>query len=580
MSMQSETKNCQNCKQDFTIDPDDFGFYDKIKVPPPTFCPDCRTQRRMSFMNERTLYKRKCDMTGESIISLFPENAEVPVYSPKAWWSDKWDATDYGQEYDFSKPFFEQFGKLLRRVPQFALQNQYTTLVRTEYVNMGTNLKDCYMVFNTSYSEESGYTTFFLHGKKCFDIYKGEQLELCYEGSRLHQCYRAFYCEDSADSFDIYFSYDLRNCNNCFGCSGLVGKSYCIFNKQYTKEEYAEEIKKYNLGSRKTVEEVKKKAQALRQTLPRRFMEASHNVNVSGNRIYNSKNSHNCFEVNGLEDSKYCQFVYYKPAKDCYDMTLWGQNATRIYECMGAGDGQDMIKFSFDCWAPATNIEYSYHITTANKNLFGCIGLKNKDYCILNKQYTKEEYEELIPKIKKHMDEMPYVDKRGIVYKYGEFFPSEISLFAYNESFANSYFPLEKEDAIKQGFAWKEIPINKYEITIKAGELPDDIKDINESILNEVIECEISKRAFRITPSEFQFYKSMNIPLPRLHPDERHKNRLTRENPLRLWDRICMCDKTNHQNHKDKCDVGFQTSYSPDRPEIIYCEKCYQQEVY
>jgi hypothetical protein len=124
---------------------------------------------------------------------------------------------------------------------------------------------------------------------------------------------------------------------------------------------------------------------------------------------------------------------------------------------MGAGDSEDMVKFCFDAWAPGTNIEYSYHIVSPNKNIFGCVGLKNKEYCILNKQYTKEEYEALIPKIKQHMMDMPYVDKLSRVYKYGEFFPSELSLFAYSESLANSYFPLSKEEAEKNGFRWKEI---------------------------------------------------------------------------------------------------------------------------
>lgn len=52
--MNSETRNCQNCKQPFTIEPDDFGFYEQIKVPPPTWCSDCRLMRRMSFRNELT----------------------------------------------------------------------------------------------------------------------------------------------------------------------------------------------------------------------------------------------------------------------------------------------------------------------------------------------------------------------------------------------------------------------------------------------------------------------------------------------------------------------------------------------
>lgn len=576
--MNSETKNCQNCKQDFVIKSDDFDFYKKVEVPPPTFCPQCRAQRRMSFLNERTLYKRKCDLTGESVVSLFPQDSEVQVYSPKAWWSDAWDAIDYGQEYDFSKPFFEQFGKLLRKVPQFSLQSQYTTLVRTEYVNMGTYNKDCYLVFNTAHSEECSFTTVFLNGKKCLDIYGSDKSELCYESIHLANCYQTFYSQNCENCVDVYFSSNIRGCTNCFGCVNLRNKSYCIFNQQYTKEQYFEEIKKYNLGSHKTVEELKKKTNELQLSFPRRYMQGVQNTNVSGDYIFESKNAHDIYEGYGLEDSRYCQFVFYPTSRDCYDMTLWGGGAQRVYECMGAGDGEDMVKFSFDCWAPGTNIEYSYHIVSPNKNIFGCIGLKNKEYCILNKQYSKEEYFKMVEKIKKHMDEMPYVDKERRIYRYGEFFPTEISLFSYNESFAQSYFPLTKEEAMSKGFKWKEIEQNQYAVTIKAEDLPDDIANIDESIMNEVIECAVSSRAFRIIPSEYQFYKTMCIPLPRLHPDERHKKRLAKQNPMQLWRRSCMCDLLNH-THKGKCEVGFETSYAPDRLEIIYCEKCYQQEI-
>ena len=70
---------------------------------------------------------------------------------------------------------------------------------------------------------------------------------------------------------------------------------------------------------------------------------------------------------------------------------------------------------------------------------------------------------------------------------------------------------------------------------------------------------------------EFKFYKRMNLPLPRLCPNCRHYERLKQRNPLRLWHRKCM---------KEGCQNEFETSYAPDRPEIIYCERCYQQEVY
>ena len=106
--MNSETRNCQNCKKDFTIEPDDFSFYEKIKVPPPTFCPECRFQRRMSWRNERTLYKRSCDLCKSNFISMYHQDTIFPVYCRECWYSDKWDPLFYGQDYDFSKSFFEQ----------------------------------------------------------------------------------------------------------------------------------------------------------------------------------------------------------------------------------------------------------------------------------------------------------------------------------------------------------------------------------------------------------------------------------------------------------------------------------------
>ena len=58
----SSQRVCQNCKKNFVIEQEDFNFYDRIKVPPPTFCPECRFQRRMAWRNDRTLYKRNCDL--------------------------------------------------------------------------------------------------------------------------------------------------------------------------------------------------------------------------------------------------------------------------------------------------------------------------------------------------------------------------------------------------------------------------------------------------------------------------------------------------------------------------------------
>src|ERR1035437_118745 len=109
MEYNSETKNCQNCKKDFIIEPDDFSFYEKIKVPAPTFCPECRMVRRLMFQNERSFYKRECDLCKKESIMVFPPDKKRLVYCEKCWWSDNWDAQTYGREIDFSKPFLVQF---------------------------------------------------------------------------------------------------------------------------------------------------------------------------------------------------------------------------------------------------------------------------------------------------------------------------------------------------------------------------------------------------------------------------------------------------------------------------------------
>ncbi len=248
-SYEKEVRKCQVTGREFVIEPEDLEFYERIGVPPPTFSPEERMRRRMSFLNDRNFFKRKCSLTGESCVSLFPADAQVPVYSPKAWWSDAWDALDYGQNYDFSRSFFEQFSKLMRRVPQFSLQNQYTTLVNSDYTMMGTHNRNCFMVVNTQNCDDCIYTTFCSYSKSCMDVYMCHESELCFQSISLRKCSRVLYSEQCDSSYNIFFSKNLRGCHDCFGCFNLRNKSYHIFNKPYTKEEYEKEVGKHNLGS-------------------------------------------------------------------------------------------------------------------------------------------------------------------------------------------------------------------------------------------------------------------------------------------------------------------------------------------
>ncbi|MFC1594981.1 hypothetical protein ACFL3E_00955, partial [Patescibacteria group bacterium] len=324
------------------------------------------------------------------------------------------------------------------------------------------------------------------------------------------------------------------------------------------------------------IEVLQKQAEAEWLKYPKKFYHGLQNVDVKGDYVYHSKNTDHAFLVTDVEDSKFIALIHSKPTKDCYDYTDWGENVQLIYDSIAVGLGAQKIKFGMLIFADVREIEYSF-FCGRSQYLFGCAGLKDKKYCILNKQYTKEEYEEMVPKIKKHMDDMPYIDKKGRVYKYGEFFPLELSPFAYNEAVVQEYFTITEDQADVLGVAWKKPDTRNINITKKYTELPDTISDVNDNILKDIIECQHQGKcnehcttAFRIIPQELEFYRKQNLPLPRLCPNCRHYQRLKQRNPLKLWKRKCQ---------KDGCNNEFETSYAPDRPEIVYCEQCYNKEV-
>lgn len=512
---------------------------------------------------------------------MFSPETKLVVYDQDIWWGDQWDATDYGKEYDFSRPFFEQWHELLERVPLCAMCN--TNCVRSEYGNNNFDCKNCFLVYASLENENVAYAQGALNTKDSYDVYTLMKSQNCYEDTLCNSLYNTHFSYDSDESLDSIFLSSCVGLKHCLGCVNLRHRTYCIFNEQYSKEEYEEKMKEYDFGSFRELEKFKKEYEKFYKKQPRRFASILKSVNVTGDNIMNSKNSKMIFDVYGdVEDSKY--LVHAITIKTSYDGYGIGYNAELLYE--GVDFGLDAARNFFGIWNHRGMDNIYTYMCHSSKHLFGCISCRSKQYCILNKQYTKEEYEKLLPKVIQHMNDMPYVDKLGRKYGYGEFFPVELSPFYYNETIANEYYPLNKEKAKSYGFKWKEKEERDYKIEIKTEELPDHIRDVPGDIVGKVIECahkgdcnEQCTEAFKIISEELQFYKKANLALPRLCPNCRHFERLKKRNPLKLWHRTCMCEKDGHE-HSGKCAVEFETSYAPERPEVIYCEKCYQKEVY
>jgi hypothetical protein len=350
-----------------------------------------------------------------------------------------------------------------------------------------------------------------------------------------------------------------------------VNAEYCIWNKKYTKEEYFQKLKEMKLNTFSGTEKIKMEFEDFRKQFPQRAIMSIKSEKVSGNWFLNSKNVAQSFDCEGMKDGKYLFMVF--NSEDCMDYFEWGNKAEQIYESENCGLDIARLSFCNQCWMGAHDLYYCYTCPGAH-DCFGCVGLKKGEYSILNKKYSKEEYKKLKDEIIEQMKETPYIDNRGLEYRFGENFPPTFSDFAYNETIANYYHPLSKEQAEGRGYRWAERDKRNYQVTIKASELPEDISSVNDSILNEVIECAEkdnpnSVGAFRITNNELSFYRRMDLPLPRVCFDIRHIRRMDKRPPLKIKRRLC-----------SKCNVEVETVYDEEYAPIIYCEKCYQQEVY
>jgi len=437
-------------------------------------------------------------------------------------------------------------------------------------------MKDAYLVSASWGGENLAYAARAHYCRDTFDVFAVYNSELCYEDVNVFKSSRTHYSQNCESCVDSIFLYDCRGCTNCVGCTGLRNKSYYIFNQPYSREEYQKQIKELKINTYTGIGKVREKFEALKQKQVRKYAMLVKCERSTGDNMQNTADSKNCFDISG--DVQNCKFIQNGtgPLTDSYDGYGVGAGMELLYEAFDSGVEGSRQLFCMTVYGCHDAI-YSFNCHGCG-NIFGCIGLRNKEYCILNKQYSKEEYEALIPKIISHMNDMPYIDKEGRTYKYGEFFPTELSPFGYNETAAQDFLPVSREVANEMGFNWRDQKIPEHQPTLFAQNLPDAIEDSNDEITKENIGCINCGRAYRIISKEYQFLKQSHLPLPRLCPECRHQTRLKLRNPLKLWHRRCMCDIPSH-GHDGKCLNEFETSYAPDRPETIYCESCYNTEL-
>lgn len=554
---------CKQCKSEFLISDSDRAYYAARTVPVPTFCPSCREQRRLAIRNERTFYPRKCDLCKKQTIAYYhPEKPQV-VYCPECWYSDKWDAMQYGRAFDFSRPFFDQFKELYAIVPTLALD--VVNCPDSEYVSYCGDDKRCYLDIAGEANQDCYYCKFVKYSVNCVDCSFVYNSELNYECVNCHRIYGSTFLNRCQDSNSCHFSYDCRNCQDCFGCWNLRNKKYYIFNKPYSKEEYEKKIAEFNRGSFSALEQLKKEFHENSAGAIRRFAFLVNSEDCTGDDSNQCKNVKESFDVTKAENSSWLFDVL--DAKDCYDLNF------SLYKPEASVELISTLNMTYSGFCNASHYcGQAWYSDKCNnsQNIFGCIALSRKKFCIFNKQYSEEEYNVLKEKITQHMTNTG---------EWGMYFPVGTSGFGYNETVAQEYFPLTKEECLARGWPWwDKMPATRGKETMKPEMVPDQIATAPDTITKEIFVCLTCARNYKIIAQELAFYRRMQIPLPRKCPDCRHYGRNKIAGERKLWKRQCMCARTPH-GHSAKCAADFQTTYSSDRPEIVYCEECYNKEI-
>jgi len=544
-----ERKICEISWTEFPIFQSDLDFYDKIspvfdwkkyQIPTPKLCPEERQRRRLMFRNERKLYRKKCDATGENIISMYSPDKEYKIYNQKYRWSDKWDAMIYWFNFNFNKSFNKQLNKLILNVPRFSMLNIESE--NSEYTNHVYKAKDSYMCFSSVEPIACINTRWAIQSNKCNDCSFIEQSEECYQTIKCKNCFNLQFSTNCEWCSNSKYLYDCQNCSFCFNCSNIKNKTYYINNIKHTKDEYNDLISKAQVHKIKDIKT---------------------NIQINsewsyGNNITNCKN---CMFVSDLSDSENVKYTFddafQKNTYDCY----WWSRCENVIESMSCWN---WYKSWFICYWNEAKFSYFCNKCYNINNCFACVWLRNKQYCIFNKQYTKEEYNKLVPQI---------IEKMIEEWSRWEFFDPSLSPFGYNETVAQEYFPLTREEALAR---WYKRQDNNYDPvvpdgikTLKWDEIPSDINQVTDDILKQILICEVSWRPFRIIKQELEFYRKHNLSLPRKHPDVRHQERLRQRPPRELHLRSC-----------DQCDKQMISVYDKKFRWKILCEECYQKEIY
>lgn len=547
-------KKCIYCGDDFAFFDLEKKLLDKHWFSETVQCSTCMFKMLNSYLNDRHLYFRKDSESGENIISILSDNYKWNVLEAKKYTKSLFDDLWLKYWKNIWTDIISDFKKLYNDFPKPS-RLIYPSLENADYSSHVWWAKNLYLSFcvfvdceDIFYSLRTVWWT-----KNAFNSYNIIGWSNIYCSMVLWNCHNAYFVKNSVNSSNLIFCTDMNNCSECIFCCNQVNKKYMIFNKQYLKDDYFK-IKDDILNRFKNYNEFKSLENNYYNFLDQNYISNSININncekVVWEATFYSKNSVNTFSCTALENSANVLSVW----DEKNDINI------NIINSVEAWTNCQNFIWSCSVWLNAYNIFYSLSVIESKniyywidiewcEELMFCVWLKNKKYCILNKQYEKDEYFKLKTEI---------INDLKNNNKWWDYQWFDISIFPYNDTLAYDYFKVNKiifpdktekiinsesrwivtilsndfiSDAIldlwwkeKIKIKWrtkdKEINIWDDSLIIQAKDLPN-IDIVTDDILQKTIICEESWRPFRIIKKELDFLKNKWLPLPRIHHELR-----------------------------------------------------------
>jgi hypothetical protein len=511
-------QNCRITGIDFTISDQELELIKKLPelnpalegqiLPLPTVHPFEALRRMYVFGCLRHIFKDKSCISGQSILTRFNPAIGTKVCTTDEFF-DVVDNCDVGQSYDFKRPFFDQWYEVFRN-SIFSPLNK-SNCEDSDYVNGALNLKGCYLCFAMWDSQDCQYCVTALSCRDCIDLCYSFGCELCYSGNNLTRCYEVQESTDCSDCQSSFGLYGCSNCQNCYGCVGLNRAQYCIFNQQVSREAYLEFILDRDLASYASRKKAIQECDLFSKEQKYQANTISISDRATGAYIERCEDVE---EVNNCVSSRFSGYLIIgQDAHYCYRGL--GVKSSFTYHCHGFDSSNNYF-----CYTPrgGGNNVYSAFLYNNCTDCFGCSSLTKKSYCILNKQYSKDEYFDLVPRIIAHMKSTG---------EWGEWFPIEYAPHYYEEgSWAEFMKDIPREVALARGY--KMLPVSGELKNLEAiTDLPDRLTpEVIPALIAKPIRCPKTGKLFNLQKRELEFYLRMQIPVPRVHWNERMQERI------------------------------------------------------